>query len=415
MAVWDHFDAVILSADELLAGPEQVVVGAQRTLEQLRMRGCTMRFMTADPRWTRAALAERLANIGFQGVQSAEIVTSSSLTAAVLVREGAHRVYAIGPPALLLELESAGLSMADNRAVDAVVIGCNDHLADGNLHKAINFVAAGAVFIATDSRPLARTAVGGYAPGSGALAAAIEAATRVKPHLIGPPQPDLIDAALRTLAPQSRAVVVAWQPDNAALAARRAGLPVVLIGNPFAETSARGAGHADAIVPTLCSLLTLDPGAWYSHSRQGQLRPTTVEPCVGAVIHDSASRVLWIRRRDNGLWALPTGHVEPGEKWGDAVLREIEEEVGLALSNPILTGLYSDPRFQVIRFPNGHVGHYVTATFRLHAADSALRLDSAEVCDAVYRARAAPPSPRVENHLRWIDDAMRDSAPPVVD
>jgi ADP-ribose pyrophosphatase YjhB (NUDIX family) len=55
-------------------------------------------------------------------------------------------------------------------------------------------------------------------------------------------------------------------------------------------------------------------------------------PCVGAVVHDAAGRILLIRRGHEpgrGLWSLPGGRVEGGESLAQAVEREVREETGL--------------------------------------------------------------------------------------
>jgi ADP-ribose pyrophosphatase YjhB (NUDIX family) len=55
-------------------------------------------------------------------------------------------------------------------------------------------------------------------------------------------------------------------------------------------------------------------------------------PCVGAVIRDSAGRLLVVRRAhppSSGLWSIPGGRVEAGESERDAVRREVYEETGL--------------------------------------------------------------------------------------
>ncbi len=55
-------------------------------------------------------------------------------------------------------------------------------------------------------------------------------------------------------------------------------------------------------------------------------------PCVGAVVHDEAGRLLLIRRGhapSAGLWSVPGGRVEPGETGAEAVVREVAEETGL--------------------------------------------------------------------------------------
>jgi 8-oxo-dGTP diphosphatase len=57
-------------------------------------------------------------------------------------------------------------------------------------------------------------------------------------------------------------------------------------------------------------------------------------PCVGAVVHDAAGRLLLIRRGHDphrGSWSLPGGRVEAGESAERAIEREVREETGLAV------------------------------------------------------------------------------------
>jgi 8-oxo-dGTP diphosphatase len=55
-------------------------------------------------------------------------------------------------------------------------------------------------------------------------------------------------------------------------------------------------------------------------------------PCVGAIVRDSAGRLLLIRRGTEpgrGLWSIPGGRIEPGESAASAAAREVLEETGL--------------------------------------------------------------------------------------
>lgn len=55
-------------------------------------------------------------------------------------------------------------------------------------------------------------------------------------------------------------------------------------------------------------------------------------------------RIVLVRRRDNGLWALPGGIVDWGEDIPTAVQRELTEETGLDLVKiNRLVGVYSAP------------------------------------------------------------------------
>lgn len=55
---------------------------------------------------------------------------------------------------------------------------------------------------------------------------------------------------------------------------------------------------------------------------------------VRAVIYDDSGRILLLKRSVRsrnypGKWEFPGGKVDPGERFDDAVLREVEEETGL--------------------------------------------------------------------------------------
>lgn len=55
-------------------------------------------------------------------------------------------------------------------------------------------------------------------------------------------------------------------------------------------------------------------------------------PCVGALVHDDAGRLLLVRRGRPpaaGRWSVPGGRVEAGESDEQAVRREVLEETGL--------------------------------------------------------------------------------------
>ena len=69
-------------------------------------------------------------------------------------------------------------------------------------------------------------------------------------------------------------------------------------------------------------------------------------PCVGAVIKDTAGRLLLIRRGHEpgkGLWSIPGGRIEPGETDEAALVREVLEETGLVVTAGRLIGRVRRP------------------------------------------------------------------------
>ena len=81
----------------------------------------------------------------------------------------------------------------------------------------------------------------------------------------------------------------------------------------------------------------------------------TVELTVLCLIEDENKILLQNRvKKDWQGYALPGGHVEPGESFVDAVVREMKEETGLDIKNPRLAGVKQFPieggRYVVLLF-----------------------------------------------------------------
>ena len=73
-------------------------------------------------------------------------------------------------------------------------------------------------------------------------------------------------------------------------------------------------------------------------------RTENVELTVLCLIQDGTRVLLQNRVKEDWKgYTLPGGHVEPGESFVDAVVREMKEETGLTISKPHLVGIKQFP------------------------------------------------------------------------
>ena len=76
-------------------------------------------------------------------------------------------------------------------------------------------------------------------------------------------------------------------------------------------------------------------------------RTENVELAVVCLLEDGGRVLLQNRKKEDWHgWALPGGHVEPGESFVDAVIRELQEETGAAAARYEFLGkLYPSPGY----------------------------------------------------------------------
>jgi 8-oxo-dGTP diphosphatase len=99
-----------------------------------------------------------------------------------------------------------------------------------------------------------------------------------------------------------------------------------------------------------------------------------------------------------GMYALPGGIVEHGERVEDCVVREMKEETGLETKVLAMSGVYSDPD----RDPRGH---FVTVAFNLEAVGGKLMAGDDAAGVLLFDASDLPKM--AADHRTILENALR--------
>ena len=122
--------------------------------------------------------------------------------------------------------------------------------------------------------------------------------------------------------------------------------------------------------------------------------------------------VLYGRRADNGLWALPSGIVEPGEQPAAAAVREVFEELLVETRAERLALVTADPE---VVYPNGDVSQYVSLTFRCRYLSGEAAVGDDESLEVAWRAADDPPADLDVLQRRRLAVALDDTSACVFD
>jgi 8-oxo-dGTP pyrophosphatase MutT (NUDIX family) len=125
-------------------------------------------------------------------------------------------------------------------------------------------------------------------------------------------------------------------------------------------------------------------------------------PAARAVVRDTGGKILFVRRKDNGKWVMPSGSQELGETIYDCMRRETKEEAGIEVTSATAMAIYdyfatSDDFYQTL-----HV------QFLVDEWSGELVKETDETTDArfwsVDEIRAAVPDKISPYYLDVIDD-----------
>lgn len=220
-------DLLLLDLDGVLYRGPHVVPGAAQALRQVDLPRA---FVTNNASRTPEDVAAQLNGLGIEA-RPDQVTTSAQAGAALVVsRLGAgSTVLAVGGPGVRRAVEEAGLVPVDapTPTPDAVLQGFGRDVAWGDLCDAVVAVAAGALWVATNT-DLTIPTERGTMPGNGTLVAAVRAAVDADPLVAAKPQPGIFTGVVERLG-SHRPLAVGDRLDTDVAGAVAAGMDCLLV------------------------------------------------------------------------------------------------------------------------------------------------------------------------------------------
>jgi len=262
-ALLDRYDHVLLDLDGCVWVGDEPTPGATDAVNALRDAGKGVAFVTNDGRHAGEEYVRKLWRLGFRASLE-EVVTVGGAIQHVLAGTDRWRsAYVVGATVVHRHVEAAGLKVVNGRDVpspDVVVVAAHDDFTYAELRGAVQAVLAGAELVCAGRDALFPMPDGPW-PGTGAVIAAVEAATGASAVNLGKPAAQPFHTALERLgadASAPNALVVGDRLDSDLAGASAAGLDgaIVLTGATGAAAARAAADPAPvAIAASLAELV----------------------------------------------------------------------------------------------------------------------------------------------------------------
>ncbi|HYU76390.1 MAG TPA: HAD-IIA family hydrolase [Ktedonobacteraceae bacterium] len=245
-------DGVIYRGNELLPGAKEFIAW-------LKANNKKFLFLTNNSFASETQVLEKLIGLGIVTDTSHLLSAGEAAVQNIARRFPGALVYLVGEQPLSDLLRQYQLQVADvdSYEADVVLVGLDRHFDYKKLTGAVLAVRAGAHFITINRDPLLPVE-GGFLPGCGTMAAAIEAGCGVTPEVVGKPEPLLLQEAMRMLGSNpSETVMIGDSLTVDIQGGKAAGTQTLLVlsGNTSREDVAHSSIKPDYIYQDVAALL----------------------------------------------------------------------------------------------------------------------------------------------------------------
>jgi NagD protein len=245
----------LIDMDGVIYRGSQLIPGADRFIDELRVNNIPFLFLTNNSQRTRRDVATKLQRLGIE-VEEEHVFTCAMATARFLARQKPNGTASvIGEGGLLTALHQNGYAIVD-RDPDYVVVGEGRTLNFEMVESALGMILGGAKLVATNLDPNCPTQ-DGMRPGCGAIVALLEAAAGVKAFSVGKPSPVMLRAARKELGlTTDQTIVIGDTMETDILGGVQLGFKTILVlsGGTRREDLARYAYRPDKVVESIADL-----------------------------------------------------------------------------------------------------------------------------------------------------------------
>jgi ADP-ribose pyrophosphatase YjhB (NUDIX family) len=146
-------------------------------------------------------------------------------------------------------------------------------------------------------------------------------------------------------------------------------------------------------------------GSYLWRLRQKVGHDLVLQPGAAVAAQREDGKVLFIRRSDNGVWALPGGAAEEGGSFARTAVDELREETGLVVepADLIPVACFSDAERHTLHYPNGDVAHYFSMCFLARRWQGEPVPDGDESLEVIFGDPADPPQPFEDSTARVLE------------
>lgn len=190
--ILDRAELFVLDMDGTFYLENDILDGALDFLESVKRAGKEYMFFTNNSSQSPKAYIDKLARMNCH-ITRDMIMTSGDVMIRYLNNfYKGKSVYLLGTESLIESFEEGGINLfwpekeKEGTRPDIVVVGFDKTLTYEKLSNACNYIREGAVFLATHL-DINCPVKGGFIPDCGAMCAAIELSTGVKPKFVGKP------------------------------------------------------------------------------------------------------------------------------------------------------------------------------------------------------------------------------------